>query len=94
MLVYIKENQLGRANFVNAEIGKDWISVTIKNPENGEVIEFSHELELEKKFNKKALMVIFERVKRAENDHRYMFDEDYVKEIAEVIEKRAEKEWF
>ncbi len=94
MLVYIKENQLGRANFVNAEIGKDWISVTIKNPENGEVIEFSHELELEKKFNKKALMIIFERVKNVENDHRNILDEEYVEETAKLIQKKADNEWF
>ena len=94
MLVYIKDNKIGRGNFVNAEVNKDWISITIKNPENGETIEFSHELNLDAKFTKKALVYIFDRIKSAENDHRNILDSEYVKETAERIQKKADEVWY
>jgi hypothetical protein len=94
MLVYIKENELGRANFVNATVELTYISITVKNTENGEFITFSAELQIDAKFTKKALVYIFDRIKNAENDHRNILDKEYVKETAEKIQKKADEVWY
>jgi len=94
MLVYIRENEIGRANFVDAVVQTSFISVQVKNTETGEFITFGHTcLGVKEKHVKRALMIIFDKINQIENDHRYTLDQEYVGEIANYIEEKA-KEWF